>query len=193
MLANLNALLHEPGSGGARAAATTRNGLRSPKDPTGGTRSGASIKGILVTGHSLGAGQAVVAALDLATLYPAIPVTMYTFGTPRVGDAAHAKAIRDQTNLATFVIAHRADAEPRCPNLSTDETPHPLRNYSSCHTTSGDRRHQVGRGVWYPDGLAPVGPEGYVLCDGTGEDETCIDGVDERFVNCYRIAGIHFC
>lgn len=142
------------------------------------------MNGVIITGHSLGAGQAVLAALDLALALPnSVPITMYTFGTPRVGDANHAKRVRAAANLETWVVSHRADAEPRCPNLSTDETPRPDRNYSSCHVTGTDRRRQIGTGVWYPAGLAPAGPRGYIVCDGSGEDPKCEDGVDRSVLN----------
>ena len=71
----------------------------------------------------------------------------------------------------------------RCPNLSTDETPQPARNYSSCHVKGLDQRRQIGTDVWYPAGLAPAGPAGYVLCDGSGEDPRCEDGVDRFMLN----------
>merc|ERR1711916_55493 len=43
---------------------------------------------VYVTGHSLGGALATLAALDLTVLKPKIPVHVYTFGAPRVGNDA---------------------------------------------------------------------------------------------------------
>ena len=105
-------------------------------------RGGEPVKGVVITGHSLGAGQAVLAALDLAlTLPTSLTITMYTFGTPRVGDSVHAKRVRAATNLETWVVSHRADAEPRYGDFQRplSHVPHA---YTTCHAPR-DMPHSV--------------------------------------------------
>ena len=46
-----------------------------------------------------GAAQAVYAVDALAAVYPSTPITMYSFGTPRPGDAAFAARLNSTTNL----------------------------------------------------------------------------------------------
>lgn len=48
-------------------------------------------RNIFITGHSLGGAIAQLAALELATI--GHNVTLYTFGSPRVGDAGFVNAI----------------------------------------------------------------------------------------------------
>ena len=45
---------------------------------------GNPVREILVSGHSLGGGMATLAALDLATLYADVAISLYTYGSPRV-------------------------------------------------------------------------------------------------------------
>ncbi|CAE6959747.1 mdlA [Symbiodinium microadriaticum] len=72
---------------------------------------------VTVTGHSLGAALAVLAAVDLAaegfTLGPVV-----TFGQPRVGNAAFAAALTSATSGAASVlwrVVHHHDPVPRLP------------------------------------------------------------------------------
>ena len=52
---------------------------------------GADMVKIYVTGHSLGGALATLAAHDIKKQFPHYPVTVYTFGQPRVGNYAFAK------------------------------------------------------------------------------------------------------
>lgn len=124
-----------------------------------------SIKDIMVTGHSLGATQAIYAADDLASEYPGAEVHVYAFGTFRPGDADFAARVKATANLHTHEVAHRNDGIPQSVSVK-------------------DGYRHLDGGAWYPDGL-PVargahqvgdGILGYVLCDG-GEDPLCQDSV----------------
>lgn len=64
---------------------------------------------ITVTGHSLGAAQAIIAALDLRNMGYAVE-KVYTFGQPRVGNNAFAAVFAREFRLSsTFRITHGKD------------------------------------------------------------------------------------
>lgn len=48
-----------------------------------------------LAGHSLGGGLAVIAALDLHRLFPALQLRVTTYGAPRVGDVHLARLLAD--------------------------------------------------------------------------------------------------
>ncbi|GAB0493249.1 hypothetical protein MMPV_004525 [Pyropia vietnamensis] len=66
------------------------------------------------TGHSLGGALATLCAADVRVRYPAIPVSLVTFGQPRVGNAAWAAAVDELCPHAMRVI-HDGDAIALCP------------------------------------------------------------------------------
>ncbi|KAK1870039.1 hypothetical protein I4F81_012502 [Pyropia yezoensis] len=66
------------------------------------------------TGHSLGGALATLCAADVRALHPATPVSLVTFGQPRVGNAAWAAAVDGLCPHATRVI-HDGDAVALCP------------------------------------------------------------------------------
>ena len=68
---------------------------------------------IYVTGHSLGGALAVVAALDLKSTFSNVN-KLYTFGQPRVGNAAFAAYTASQMPDA-FRVIHYADIVPHVP------------------------------------------------------------------------------
>ena len=75
---------------------------------------------IYVTGHSKGGAEAVLFALRLVTVH-AIPITrirLYTFGQPRVGDAAFAAYCDRFLGTRHFRVINREDLVPRLPVLS---------------------------------------------------------------------------
>ena len=51
---------------------------------------------IIITGHSLGAAQASLAALYFSLFYPNIPVSCFTFGSPRVGHTRFRKLFKER-------------------------------------------------------------------------------------------------
>jgi triacylglycerol lipase len=64
---------------------------------------------LVITGHSLGGALAVLAASRLA------PAAVYTFGAPRVADAAFARGLAD---TCAFRVVHGADIVPKVPPAS---------------------------------------------------------------------------
>ena len=133
-----------------------------------------AVREIIVTGHSLGAGQAVFGAFDLAVANPSLSVIMYSFGTPRPGDLAFAQLLNRTSNLHTWAIAHRADTVPQCGIYS-----------APCHSERQLGLHQISGNIWYPeDMVTPArGLMDWVECDGSGEDPHCQDSVAESLLN----------
>ena len=68
---------------------------------------------VMVTGHSLGAALAVLAALDLQLTQGINIETVYTFGQPRIGDKNFAEFAVD--NLMEFRLTHYQDPVPHLP------------------------------------------------------------------------------
>lgn len=105
---------------------------------------------IYVTGHSLGGAIATLAAADLYSLTP--DLTLYTFGSPRVGDLTFATYF-DKIVPDTWRIVHKNDLVPHIPQRFLGF------------------RH-VSREVWYYG-------EGsqFKQCNG-GEDDSCSNSVN---------------
>ena len=84
--------------------------------------------GVVATGHSLGGALATLAAADLQELLsrghlsPAPPpLTLYTFGSPRVGNAAFAQWVANLLSSgASYRITHARDPVVRLPLRSWD-------------------------------------------------------------------------
>jgi predicted lipase len=114
---------------------------------------------VKITGHSLGAAQAMLLAYDMAKgnihSLSALEVTsMYTFGCPRVGDASFASSVRSLNMVHNRVVHHR-DIVPHVP------TSGPLMAFE--HTA---------REVYYED--EEWTPGKFTLCsDKDGEDDNC--------------------
>ena len=110
---------------------------------------------LYITGHSLGAALATVAAVDIAAKLPrSVRVRLVTFGSPRVGNAAFAAFVRQATDASTRVT-HNRDIVPSVPP-----------------TWVGF--HHAATEAWQVDvdGAGVVG-----LCDASGEDPRCHDSV----------------
>eukprot|EP01050_Picozoa_sp_SAG11_P019564 SAG11_NODE_3138_length_2659_cov_2.355469_1_plen_365_part_00 len=130
---------------------------------------------ILVSGHSLGAGQAVYASAVIAGAYPQHRVLLYSFGTPRPGSRAFAEVLNNTLpNLEAFAVAHRADTVPQCGIY-----PAPCGELQK-------GLHQIKTNVWYPADLVAPGAHlqpgqpplgGWIKCDGSGEDPRCQDSL----------------
>jgi predicted lipase len=54
-------------------------------------------------------------SLDLAIQHPKIPVTHYTFGQPRVGNAAFAQFYNSSSVTAHYRTVHNHDIVPHLP------------------------------------------------------------------------------
>jgi len=119
---------------------------------TAGTKDLISIRrnaNIYITGHSLGGALATLCAVDIKTSVGAAnSVYLYTFGTPRVGNAAFAQYFTSLT-AENWRVIHYADLVPHLPLQSM--------NF-----------HHEPREVWYNETFTS-----YKVCDTTGEDSTC--------------------
>ena len=128
---------------------------------------------IVVTGHSMGAAQAVYAATAVATNFSASNVTLIGFGTPRPGDASFAAAVRSRANLKTWTVTHRADIVPQCGIY-----PAPCQERARGF-------HQIGTTSWFAEDLVspPLAPLDFRTCNGSGEDPHCEDAVAAHALN----------
>lgn len=98
----------------------------------------ADNRALIVTGHSLGAGLAVLAAGRLAST--SAPVDgVYTYGSPRTGLKDFAKAYRAMLGASTFRFINHIDIVTRVPLL--------LQNYRHV----GRRMYFDGAGRFHPD------------------------------------------
>lgn len=64
---------------------------------------------LFVTGHSLGAGLATVAALDIASATGLGAPILYNFASPRVGDAAFVRAYNDVMSGRSYRLMNTCD------------------------------------------------------------------------------------
>ncbi|KAJ2488050.1 hypothetical protein EV174_000156 [Coemansia sp. RSA 2320] len=71
---------------------------------------------IVLTGHSLGGAQAVLAAVDIATTRPEwiSRIELYTFGQPRVGNSAFSNWL-SKLPIPIFRTVYRSDIVPQVP------------------------------------------------------------------------------
>jgi len=110
---------------------------------------------LAVTGHSMGAALATLAAFDLKSSGYELSRS-YTFGQPRVGDE-------------TFVAAFNAiSAEMPFFRLSRSDDP-------VIYLPAAPRFHHVGTEVYYVGDTT----RGYKICDGSGEDRSCAGEADD--------------
>jgi triacylglycerol lipase len=73
---------------------------------------------VLVTGHSMGAALAVIAADDLLSDKKLHPTAIYGFGMPRVGDADFANRYNDRLGNTTYRLVHGSDIVATVPPSS---------------------------------------------------------------------------
>jgi len=105
---------------------------------------------VSVIGHSLGAAEAAIAMFDLKNQGFTIGQS-YTFGSPRVGDAAFANAFEEAFG----------SAEPWRVTHASDPVVHlPFEFMGFTH---------VSTEIFYPHDTS----DGHIQCDGSGEDKTC--------------------
>lgn len=110
---------------------------------------------LAITGHSLGGALATLALFDLHRSGYNLK-TAYTFGQPRVGDAAFASAFNQ---ALADVPVHR---------VTKADDPF-------VYMPAQDPFHHVGTEVYYKGDTT----EGYRVCDGSGEDPECADRHDQ--------------
>ena len=106
-------------------------------------------------GHSLGAAEATLLATLLKASYGIEP-KLYTFGSPRVGNANFASWFRENIDVgidSSYRMVHRDDVIP--------------------HLPPADLGFQhVAREIWDTDGKG-CGDGACMLCDNSGEDHKC--------------------
>eukprot|EP00462_Mataza_sp_D1_P009813 CAMPEP_0175154326 /NCGR_PEP_ID=MMETSP0087-20121206/20269_1 /TAXON_ID=136419 /ORGANISM="Unknown Unknown, Strain D1" /LENGTH=280 /DNA_ID=CAMNT_0016441181 /DNA_START=32 /DNA_END=874 /DNA_ORIENTATION=- len=108
---------------------------------------------IFVTGHSLGAALAVLAAAELHYSHSLSIEAVYTFGEPRTGNSAFASFYNQGTHISWRVTHNR------------DPVPHvPLHIMGFQH---------IATEVFYNEDSSS-----YVVCNGSGEDSSCSDHFD---------------
>ena len=109
---------------------------------------------MLITGHSLGGAYATLLAAELLLAHRKL--TMITYGQPRIGNAAFASTLDKRlaaTGSTSWRLVHYADPVPHLPPEVLD-----FRHVSpEVHYDELNRHYQV--------------------CDGSGEDPQCADGI----------------
>ena len=70
---------------------------------------------IVVMGHSLGGSLAMLTALELIRKWVGTNIQVYTYGQPRVGNGAFARAYNAQLNDRTYRIVNADDPVPYLP------------------------------------------------------------------------------
>mmetsp|Transcript_98769 Transcript_98769/g.285021 ORF Transcript_98769/g.285021 Transcript_98769/m.285021 type:complete len:361 (+) Transcript_98769:84-1166(+) len=110
---------------------------------------------LAVTGHSMGAALATLAAFDLKSSGYTLSRS-YTFGQPRVGDAGFATAFNAISAEMPFFRLSRSD-DP------------------VIYLPAAPRFHHVGTEVYYVGDTT----RGYKICDGSGEDRSCAGEADD--------------
>jgi len=110
--------------------ASLRSGLRAAL-----SRARAGEKRLYVTGHSLGGALATLCALDLAAGPVPLSPIVYTFGAPRVGDAAFAAAYNRQVGHSHRVY-NSYDVVPHLPPLIY-KSPRTGATYHYLHVRTG--------------------------------------------------------
>jgi hypothetical protein len=104
---------------------------------------------VQVTGHSLGAAVATIAAVELKNR-TSLPVRLTNYGSPRVGNDGFFKYVSNILPGAVRVV-HANDIVPHVP-LEIQEF------------------HHIATEIWEKDGQLKV-------CDNSGEDPTCSDSI----------------
>jgi predicted lipase len=111
--------------------------------------------GVYVTGHSLGGALATLAALDIKSTFGRVD-QFYTYGEPRVGNAAFASYFAGAFPI--YRVVHYADIVPHVP-------PYGLFGY-----THG------GTQIWYTEDM-----QTYQSC--TAEQTTCMNSLSPTSLN----------
>lgn len=106
---------------------------------------------IVCTGHSLGAALSLHCGADFGATYEGkIPVSVWNYGQPRVGNIEFAKYARSKLDELWRVI-HTRDLVPHVPPIELGFYHPPTEVWNTADNSS------------------------YVVCDGSGEDPNCSD------------------
>jgi len=126
-----------------------------------------STQPLAITGHSLGAAEATLAMFDLRNDGYNV-IESYTFGQPRVGDATFKAAFESAfKDIEPFRVTHSNDPIVQTPS-----------------TASGFEH--LATEVYYKK----TSTEGYVVCDGSGEDSSCADSRSGEFITAGAICAL---
>lgn len=149
---------------------------------------------LVLSGHSLGAALASVAAADFAMNHKMENLRLVTFGSPRVFNKKGAQTVTNALLRKVWRVVHRHDPVPHmplctkggCNEAGNGKTGFPGLLHDVISTvsgwiTGGTSFWHVAKEVWQPDGCSTYhacdSAKAYKLCDMTGEDPTCSDSV----------------
>lgn len=125
---------------------------------------------LLVTGHSLGASMAMLAAYNISFWSSTTPI-IYTFGQPRTSNGAFAQMVEKRLPLI-FRLVNAADPVPHIPLCS--------RSDSECADDKVQGYYHTGMEMWFPSGDY----EHHVMChyrecvgEPHSEDLSCSNGL----------------
>ncbi|KAJ6797671.1 phospholipase A1-Igamma1, chloroplastic [Iris pallida] len=76
---------------------------------------------LTVTGHSLGGALALLTAFEAASTIPDLPVSVISFGAPRVGNGAFAEKLIKQLQVKTLRVVVKQDVVPKLPGILFNE------------------------------------------------------------------------
>jgi len=104
---------------------------------------------IMITGHSLGAALATLAAAEITQKFASKAVVLYNFGSPRVGNHVFSSYLNATLSVGCYRFTNQRDLVPMIP--------YQFLNY-----------HHIREEVWYNG-------NSFVNCDDSGEDPHCED------------------
>lgn len=112
---------------------------------------------VVITGHSLGAAQALYATLDLAVTYPSTTFDTFVFGSPRVGNSEFASALVSLPNLNSLVLlANTCDLVPNVPLAVQPMLSHPYTPIIYTHPGAAMHFFTDNRHGWIPNHMINV-------------------------------------
>jgi len=107
---------------------------------------------VIITGHSLGGALATLAAIDLVETFKSSKFYVWNYGSPRVGNDIFANHVKQNVGY-TWRTTNQKDIVPHVPPR--------LLGFQ-----------HVATEVWFPADVY-----NYYICDNSGEDEACANGV----------------
>ncbi|GAM23241.1 hypothetical protein SAMD00019534_064160, partial [Acytostelium subglobosum LB1] len=107
----------------------------------------------VATGHSLGGALAILAVADVYPSIISLPLEMYTYGSPRVGNPAFNEYFESTALQSIWRVVNYHDIVPHLP-------------------TKEMGFHHLPTEVWIK---SPSNHTEYVICNGSGEDPHCSD------------------
>eukprot|EP01064_Diplonema_japonicum_P020867 TRINITY_DN3043_c5_g1_i1.p1 TRINITY_DN3043_c5_g1~~TRINITY_DN3043_c5_g1_i1.p1 ORF type:complete len:303 (+),score=56.58 TRINITY_DN3043_c5_g1_i1:53-961(+) len=148
-------------------------------------------KSLIITGHSLGAALATLYGRHALRKYPDLELNVTTFGSPRVGDLAFAKASKEAFKGRYTRWVHQNDAIPRLPPVDYEHCGRVLYLGSdgmgfSAKTVDDERGLLFAAAEWL-DGFIEDGPLHRIYDHLVGEYKTRLEEFEGK--HCKKIAG----